>query len=137
MNTLLDHYKAVRARLHAGRPPDPVRPPPEPDRPPEPVPIDLGPLMREAHDLADTPVGPRWKYILRDVAKRHNLTVDQLIGPRRHRHLVTARIEAYHLLRGLGYTLPQIGHRMGNRDHTTILHGLTKPFNPMNTRGDL
>jgi hypothetical protein len=130
---LQEHYKAVRARLHAGKPTRIDPPPPEPDLPP---PVDLGLLMREAHDLADTPIGPRWKYVLRDVAKRHNLTIDQLIGPRRHRHLVTARIEAYHLLRGLGYTLPQIGHRM-NRDHTTILHGLTKPFNPMTRRGDL
>jgi hypothetical protein len=132
---LQEHYKAVRARLHAGRPPppEPDRPPPEPDRPP---PVDLGPLMREAHDLADTPIGPRWKYVLRDVAKRHNLTIDQLIGPRRHKHLVTARFEAYHLLRQHGYSLTQIGERM-HRDHTTVLHGMTKPFNPMTRRGDL
>jgi hypothetical protein len=127
---LQEHYKAVRARLHAGRPPDR---PPEPDRPP---PVDLGPLMREAHAMADTPIGPRWKYILREVAKRHNITIDELIGPRRVKRLVDARIEAYHLLRERGYTLPQIGNRM-NRDHTTILHGLRKPFNPMNRTGDL
>ena len=87
--------------------------------------------------MADTPTGPRWKHIIRDVAKRHRLTIDELIGPRRVKHLVTARVEAYHLLRREGYSMPQIGQRMGGRDHTTVLHGLTKPFNPMNTRGDL
>ena len=101
-----------------------------------PPPIDFAVLMAEAHAMADIPAGPRWKYVLRDVAKRHRLTIDQLIGPRRHKHLVTARFEAYHLLRQHGYSLTQIGERM-HRDHTTVLHGLTKPFNPMNTRGDL
>ena len=71
---LNEHYKGVRARLNAGKPA------PKPDRPPE---IDFAALMAEAHALADTPIGPVWKSIIREVAAKHNLSIDELIGPRR------------------------------------------------------
>lgn len=135
---MLDHYKAVKARLHAGRPPEPARPP-EPDRS-----IDLGPLMREAHIIADAPVGPAWRHIIRHVLERHNISHAELIGKRRVKHIIAARQEAYWLLREQGYSLHQIGQRLGNRDHTTILSGVrayaakqTKPFDPISQAGDL
>jgi len=128
---LNEHYKGVRARLNAGKP--------EPVLEPEPV-FNLGPLMAEAHALADTPIGPMWKAIIREVAAKHNLSIDELIGPRRWKHLVTARLEAYHRLREHGYSMPQIANRMGGRDHTTVLAGLRayrERFDPMRRAGDL
>jgi hypothetical protein len=145
MNPLLDHYKAVRARLHAGRSPEPepvLEPVPEPVL--EPVPeIDFAALMAEAHTLADRPLwatAPAWKAIIREVAAKHHLSVEELIGPRRYAYLIPARFEAYYRLHQQGYSMPQIADRMGKRDHTTVMAGIkeyTRRFDPMSRTGDL
>lgn len=88
--------------------------------------------------MADRPTGPAWKHIIREVAAKHHLTVEELVGPRRYGYLITARLDAYHRLREHGYSLTQIAYRMGNRDHTTVLAGLrSRSFNPMQQAGDL
>ena len=61
--------------------------------------------------------------IIKLVAKKHGITLRQLLGPLRIRHLVTARSEAAHILRNdLGLTYPAIGLILGRRDHTTIIN---------------
>lgn len=69
------------------------------------------------------------KDIAADVAERHGLTVKDLTGRGRTRHLSHARFEAFWLCRqekrsdGLHrWSLPAIGRFFG-RDHTTVLHG--------------
>jgi chromosomal replication initiation ATPase DnaA len=70
---------------------------------------------------------PSPKTVLKLVALKHRLSLDDLLGPRRQKCVVAARHEAV----GLVYThcryisLPAIG-RIFNRDHTTILHTLRK-----------
>lgn len=63
--------------------------------------------------------------IARSVAKKHHISFTDLISARRSVHLVRARQEAMWLMRK--YTvlsLPHIGKILGNRDHTTVLHGI-------------
>jgi chromosomal replication initiation ATPase DnaA len=63
--------------------------------------------------------------IARAVAKAHRLTFTEMISHRRHRHLAYARQEAMYLMaRHTTLSLPQIGRILGNRDHTTVIHGI-------------
>lgn len=67
------------------------------------------------------------KEIIREVCKKHQVTIPELKGIRRSRQFVIARHEAsYRLSKETTLTLGQIGILVGGRDHTTILHGIRK-----------
>ena len=135
---LTDHYKAVRARLNAGR----VAPPPAPKPPdriePPPKPPDLTALMAEAHvmmmDRSDMPV---WQRIIRDVCQKHGVTRDQLNSKRKTANLLPPRQEAYYRLREAGYSLKRIAILMGGRDHTTVIHSCEKIKNELKHNPEL
>jgi Bacterial dnaA protein helix-turn-helix/Myb-like DNA-binding domain len=61
--------------------------------------------------------------IIREVARQHRVTVDDILGPRRDKHYIAARHEAMRRVwtevRGL--SSPLIG-RLFKRDHTTVLN---------------
>lgn len=63
--------------------------------------------------------------IIRDIAKAHNITIEQLISHRRAAPLVAARKEAYYTIAVVRPDLswPQIAKHMGGKDHTTALWG--------------
>ncbi len=86
-------------------------PPPAPPAPPAPRVVipDHGRLVRK---------------IILAVARKHDLTYTEMLGPRRERRLVRARHEAYwRCLKETLCSLKVIGRYFGNRDHTTIRHG--------------
>lgn len=131
--TLSEHYKAIRARLGDPRttqriiPRERITPTPLPKlepvtkhapvvRRPPPEPIPLPPPK---------PTARQYVKILHDVATRHDMTPNDIIGKCRSPHFVEARQEAFYLLRLAGYSMLQIG-RFCNRDHTTVLHGANK-----------
>lgn len=60
-----------------------------------------------------------------EIAKGHGYTLDEILGPRRTKHLVSVRLWCILMLRHKGLSTPQIG-RIMNRDHTTICHALNK-----------
>jgi chromosomal replication initiator protein len=69
--------------------------------------------------------------IVREVAEGHGLTVADLTGPSRLRYVCHARQEAMWLIRQVRssggkprFSLPFIGSLLGERDHTTVLHGV-------------
>ncbi|MGQ3040561.1 MAG: helix-turn-helix domain-containing protein [Brevundimonas sp.] len=63
--------------------------------------------------------------IIREVADRYQVQVNDLLGVSRARYVSFARMEAYALIRRrTPYSLPQIGLIFDGRDHTTILHGV-------------
>jgi chromosomal replication initiator protein len=65
--------------------------------------------------------------ILEETARYFGLSVDDLVSPNRSRPLTTARHVAMYLLRectALSYV--RIGEFFGGRDHSTVLHGVTK-----------
>lgn len=65
------------------------------------------------------------KQLLRDIALRHDIGVNDILGYNRQPHVVAARFEAYRALRESGLSLCAIGDIM-KRDHTTVLHGLRR-----------
>ncbi|WP_372490202.1 chromosomal replication initiator protein DnaA [Nocardioides bruguierae] len=61
--------------------------------------------------------------IIAQTAAYFGLSIDELTGPSRGRHLVMARQIAMYLCRELtDLSLPKIGAEFGNRDHTTVMY---------------
>lgn len=77
--------------------------------------------------VADVMAGEtEWRRGIRRIAEAHGITVADLKGECRARHMVAARRSAAAYLRSRGWTTPQIGKCLGGRDHTTILHLLRR-----------
>ncbi len=77
------------------------------------------------------PEGPQRRIliaeIIRQVSKFYNEPESILISHRRTGHVAYARQVAMYLAKELTpHSLPQIGRRFGDRDHTTVLHGCRK-----------
>jgi chromosomal replication initiator protein len=73
--------------------------------------------------------------VLEETARYFGLSVDDLVSPSRSRPLTTARHVAMYLLRectAMSYV--RIGELFGGRDHTTVLHGVTKIAKNMRDR---
>lgn len=58
------------------------------------------------------------------IAKEHCFTVEDILGPRKFKHLVAVRRKCIVMLREKGYSTTEIGRIMGGRDHSTICHAL-------------
>lgn len=66
-------------------------------------------------------------WLLNYVSRFYNEDEKEILSPRKFRSLVMVRgIYSYYMKRKLSYSLPQIGRRVGNRDHTTILGVIRK-----------
>ena len=64
---------------------------------------------------------PAAKTIIRDVAREHGVSFEDIMGPSRNRNCVRPRKAAMSRIRAeLGYSYPQIG-RLFNRDHSTVM----------------
>ena len=62
--------------------------------------------------------------ILREVAREYGLTINDLRGENKCRHIAHPRQVAYIRLRDeTDLSYPAIGRILGNRDHTTVLKG--------------
>ncbi len=67
-------------------------------------------------------IGPGEKIKL-EVAEKYRVTVKELEGVCREKWIVPARQEAmFRMCTETDMSLPQIGKKFGNRDHTTVLH---------------
>ena len=65
--------------------------------------------------------------VLEAVAEHFRVEASALIGPSRRRALSHPRQIAMYLMRGMtSHSLPAIGAGLGNRDHSTVLHGCHK-----------
>ena len=59
------------------------------------------------------------------VASHFNLNIQELLSPRRSRSLARPRQIAMYLAKKLTTrSLPEIGRRFANRDHTTVIHAV-------------
>lgn len=136
-----EHYAGARSRL--GMPyvePRRVRlpqvvaePQPEEETPPAPEFEPMRDYLFVAGNLSDAeeaepiptiPIAP-YRVILREVSQKHGIPVKQIVGEQRSRAIVAARHEAmYRMAHETRMSLPQIGQRLGGRDHTTCLHGI-------------
>lgn len=65
--------------------------------------------------------------IQRTICKHYGVTRSDILSPRRHRSIVWPRQVGMYLAKTLTQrSLPEIGRRFGNRDHTTVLHAIRK-----------
>lgn len=64
--------------------------------------------------------------VIDEVSKSTGVTMAEIIGPRRDRHIIRARFAAMAIARDyLDLSLPQIGREF-NRDHTSVINALRR-----------
>jgi hypothetical protein len=117
--SLVQHYRDVRARLMTGKPVPRLvvvaaAPAPEPvERPADAVPLNM---------LAPC----SWRFLVALAALRGDVPVRVILSPSRQQPVVKARYAAMSLVyRHTQYSMPGAGRLFG-RDHTTVLHALKK-----------
>lgn len=91
------------------------------------APVKSGP--RDVIDLyKPSPFTARWTdQILRSVELHFDVTIAEMKGPRKKRHIAYARFAAMHLIQKYRqYSRPKIGNMFGGRDHTTVIHALNR-----------
>jgi hypothetical protein len=72
-----------------------------------------------------------------EVADFYGISLDQLVGNSHRREYAWPRQMAFLLVRGmLGKSYPAIGRLFGNRDHTTVIHGLRAVTKRIEAGGD-
>lgn len=67
------------------------------------------------------------KQIVERTAKHFQLSVDELLGPKRDKEIVVPRQIAMYMLRSeLHLSFPKIARELGRKDHTTAIHSVEK-----------
>lgn len=78
-------------------------------------------------DLMHRPDKLTMEHVFEAVCKYYNVTNEDLIGSSRKKTIAYPRQMAMYLARTeTNASLPQIGEKLGNRDHTTVLYGYEK-----------
>ncbi|MFA5894597.1 MAG: chromosomal replication initiator protein DnaA [Candidatus Shapirobacteria bacterium] len=78
------------------------------------------------------------RHIISVCAKHFNLKTSELCGNSRRKDLVTARhLTAYLLLNEINLPLKEVGHLLGGRDHTSIMHARDKVVSDLSTNPQL
>ena len=96
---------------------------------------DASPSSTSFNNLG-TKLTPR--HIISVCAKQFNLKTGELCGNSRKKDLVMARhITAYLLLTDLNLPLKEVGHLLGGRDHTSIMHARDKVQSDFSTSPQL
>ncbi len=68
-----------------------------------------------------------YKHVLSTICEYFNIKMSDLVGPKRQKGLVLPRHLAMHILTDeLNMTVEKVGEILGNRDHTTVMHGRDK-----------
>jgi len=76
--------------------------------------------------------------VIETVAKFYNISVADMVSPSRSRELVQPRQIAMYLIRQeTDASLPEIGGLLGGRDHTTIIHGVERIKDRLETEEQL
>jgi len=135
---LQNHYKAVRKRIEAKKPPAPK---PQVIEPPKPLALPDNPILihktrqkykienfafikveREGTDKLT------YQQVVHIVCREFDLTPKLLFGRRRTRELVEIRHLCWAIARVMcpHLSLPQIGKASCGFDHTSVLHGISK-----------
>jgi chromosomal replication initiator protein len=74
------------------------------------------------------------RHLISVCAKQFNLKTSDLCGPSRKKELVSARhITAYLLLTESKLSLEEVGHLLGGRDHTSVMHARDKVQSDIST----
>ena len=90
----------------------------------------LGDLLTSRQPRAITP-----QVILEATSKMFGIPVEEIIGKKRQRPLVTARQVAMYVFRDItDLSYPAIAREFGGRDHTTVIHAVEKITSQMSTQ---
>jgi chromosomal replication initiator protein len=90
----------------------------------------LGDLLTSRQPRAITP-----EVILEATSKMFGIPIEEIIGKKRQRPLVTARQVAMYVFRDLtDLSYPAIAREFGGRDHTTVIHAVEKISGQMRTQ---
>lgn len=78
------------------------------------------------HSKEEKP-GISLRQIMREVSEKYNVSIVDIKSERRTQFIVKPRQEFFYRARTeTGHSLPNIAKFCGNRDHTTVLHGVRK-----------
>lgn len=128
------HYKAVRKRIEAKKPPAPK---PQP----KPMPLPNNPVVThritQRYKLENfcfvkvDRVGVdklTYQQVIHIICREFDVTPQLLFGRRRHKRLVETRHLCWAIARVMcpHMSLPQIGKHSNGFDHTSVLHGVEK-----------
>jgi chromosomal replication initiator protein len=102
-------------------------------------PVDIEMAREALRDLVPpTPNRVSVENIMRCVADRFALSVRDITGKRRHRHVARARHVCMFLARKMtSHSLEEIGGYIGGRDHTTVMHGFQRIRNDVQADPEL
>ena len=93
---------------------------------PAPKPVEPEPIIAPAPPDPE-PYQISIKHIQRAVALKFNIEINDLLSERRNPTFTVPRHVTFVLCRILTLrSYPEIGRRTGNRDHTTVIHGVNK-----------
>lgn len=140
-----EHYAEVRRRLFSGSMPveptrrwvEPREQPHRPDLPPPALPYirpmppkAVGPNKRPRdYILVATPdflMEVPARQIMRECCSKYEITMQEMLGPKRFVTIVRARQEAaFRMSKETQLSLPQIARKL-HKDHTTILHAIRR-----------
>lgn len=83
------------------------------------------------------PVFSAVEAVKRRAAELAGVALPVLLGPQRNRRVARARWAVMIVLQDdAGMSLPQIGRTLGDRDHTTVLHGVREGAGLIETDAD-
>lgn len=92
-----------------------------------PITVDLANAMIRDLIYGMEPRRIRIEDILKVVSRHFGVSRSDILSPRRHRSVVWPRQIGMYLAKQLtARSLPEIGRRFGDRDHTTVLHAIRK-----------
>jgi hypothetical protein len=130
LSTLMAIRRGFRATSAQWRRPSSRRSEVDEDVAPPPPAVAMPPEVRPIANDNEMDLMPRRVMVgevLRAVSAAWGVRVNDVISARRTHDVMRPRQAAYALARRLTlYSLPQIAHALGGRDHTTILHGCRK-----------
>ena len=95
-----------------------------------------GALQGLGQDSQQSPPSP--EMVMSAVAKVFNVDQQDLQGRKRHKELTTARQVAMFLLnKELGLAVTRVGRLLGGKNHSTVIHGVSKVDAELNVNADL
>ena len=67
------------------------------------------------------------RHIIEKTAKHFQVSMEDILGPKRDKDIVVPRQIAMYMLRSeLHLSFPKIAHELGRKDHTTAIHSIDK-----------
>jgi chromosomal replication initiator protein len=98
------------------------------------MPVSLDLARQALAKLVSRPENLTLAAIVAEVARYYSVSETELLSRSRHQKVAQARQVVMYLSRDeINVSLPKIGEALGGRDHTTVMHGIAKIANQIET----